>query len=146
MNTDFDLIAKKLSGEASAEEEAAFNAWLGSTQANREAFDKMEKLWKLSGKLHHDYHPDTEKAWELLVAKMGPSPVPAKVLPLRHYLKRVAAALIIIVAVGILVKLLFKDETKSIPVVQLNHLRSSDSILVFYLPDSSRISLNKKSV
>jgi transmembrane sensor len=151
MNTDFDLIAKKLSGEASAEEEAAFNAWLGADKANRDAFEKIEKLWKLSGKLYSDYDPDTENAWELLAAKIGSSPPSAKVLSPGYYLKRIAAALVVIIAVGFLVKLMFKEDNKTAPVVQVatmpvNHISSADSVLVFYLPDSSRVSLNKKSI
>jgi ferric-dicitrate binding protein FerR (iron transport regulator) len=151
MGTNFDLIAKKLSGETSVEEEAAFNAWLNSDKANQQAFDNMEKLWKLSGKIHNDYSPDTGKAWELLAAKMESSGSQTKVLPLSYYLKRAAAALVVIAGVGLLMKLMFKEEDKTVPVVQkapvpLNHIRSADSILVFYLPDSTRISLNKRSV
>lgn len=150
-NTEFDLMAKKLSGEASADEEAAFKAWLGSAKANQDAFAEIEKLWKLAGQLNTGYDPDTEKAWELLLAKMESSPAPAKVLPLSYYVKRIAAALVILVAVGFLVKLAFNTESETVPVtqvraVQLNHISSADSILVFYLPDSSRVSLNKKSV
>lgn len=151
MNTDFDLIAKKLSGEASGEEEAALNAWLGSDKANQDTFDKLEKLWKLSGNLHNDYTPDTEKAWKQFALKMESSPLPAKIVPLSHYVKRVAAVLLVLVAVGFLVKLMLKEENEKIPVIQANavpfsHIKSADSILVFYLPDSSRVSLNKESI
>lgn len=151
MDTKFDLIAKKLSGETSVDEDAALNAWLSSDKANQDTFDSIEKLWKLSGTLHNDYNPDTEKAWKLLAVKMQSLPSPAKVLSLSYYLKRVAAVLVIIVGVGFLIKLMFREDHKTAPVVEkmavpLNYTRSADSILVFYLPDSSRVSLNKRSV
>jgi hypothetical protein len=58
----YELIAKKLSGEISIEEQEFLNQWQASSAANEELFKKFETIWTESSGYAGDFNPDLSKA------------------------------------------------------------------------------------
>lgn len=58
-----DLIARKLSGEATAEEEKILDNWIRDDQSNRELFNQYSRLWERTGKAEQLQQTDIDKEW-----------------------------------------------------------------------------------
>lgn len=144
---DWELLAKRLSGELSAAEELDFNSWLKSDSNNETIFKEAGKFWNVSAELSIEYIPDSEKAWEKLKAKIEFPNSGAKVISSqrRSWLK-IAAAIVVIAAVGFALKFIFSDNRdKTNNELQFVEVSAADSVNIFFLPDNSKIYLNKKS-
>lgn len=135
----WDLIAKKLAGELTTNEEEELNSWLLS-DTNAETFKYVSKLWESTEDPSKDYEPNTEKEWQKFQSKIN-SPQKTKILSLKHYGLRIAASLLLVIGLTYLLINLFKtsDETALVEVI------TADSVSVIYLPDSSRVYLNKNT-
>jgi transmembrane sensor len=150
---DLKLIAKKLSGELSPGEEKAFERWLNADPGHQVSFKQLEKAWEVSADLYPGYSPDTENEWKKLRARMEPSNARARVVPLyrnRTWL-RMAAAVLVFALLGFAVKYLLTDKMpEDLQAVKAGGLPNiqiitSDSLETIYLPDSSKVVLNKNS-
>ena len=142
----WQLIAKKLSGELSLEEERQLEQWLESDPANEVTLQETERIWKASGSLKPEYSPDADKGWQILKAKLEKD---NKViaLPRSRDWMRIAAAVLALFVLGFVIKsLFFKDEAKTEMLsVVTTEVITTDSAQIFLLPDSSRIWLNANS-
>lgn len=139
----WELIAKKLGGELSSEEEEKFALWLKSDQANELKLKEAEHIWKLSGSIKNDFEPNTEKAWLKLQEQIIKSEKTKPVTSLRPVWFKIAAAVMAIAIIGFIVKYIIKDNVNETTVIV--EITTTDSIKVFYLSDNTRISLNKNS-
>lgn len=139
----WELIAKKLSGELSSEEEKQLSLWLNTDSANQEKLKAAEYIWKTSGSLTSDFEPNTEKAWLSLKERIENSGK-TKPFPVgRLVWLKIAAAIAVIIMMGFLVKYMVNIKDSTGPV--LAEIVTTDSVKVFYLSDKTRISLNKNS-
>jgi len=144
MKTEYwDLIAKKLSGELSSEEEKDFNQWLKSNSLNQQKFSEAEHIWKVSGSLNKDFEPNIENAWLKFKNQIENNGKIIALTTTRPIWLKVAASLAIIMMLGFLVKYIVSDKDELKPVMA--EIITTDSVKVFYLSDSTRISLNKNS-
>lgn len=141
------LIIKKLSGELSVEEDREFDSWLNSHSDNQALFKQIEKMWDISGKLYSEYSPDTANEWEKLKLKIENADLSTKVIIMsRGNWIRIAAAILAITVLGVTLKYIFPgDKTQTNNNYQLTEVITPDSVNVFYLPDSSKVILNKNS-
>lgn len=136
----WDLIAKKLAGEINADEDQDLNSWLQS-DSNAQTFQQITKFWEKSEDPSKDYSPNTETEWQKLQGKIN-QPQVTKVLLLKRYWLRIAASVLLVLGLTYTLSTLIKtsDEATLVEVV------TTDSITVVYLPDSSKVYLNKNTV
>ncbi len=132
----WDLIAKKLSGEITAEEDRELNSWLQS-DSNAQTFKQVSKLWENTEDPSRDYTPDAETEWQKLQAKINQP----KVLFLKRYWLKMAASILLLLGLTYLLSTLFKTSGGA----TLVEVVTTDSVMVVYLPDSSRVYLNKNT-
>jgi transmembrane sensor len=146
MNTE--IIANYLSGNATAEQRAAVDAWRKEGD-NEKVFSSYRKTWELAANDKESVLPDTERAWQK-VSREIEKPANTEPIKMFHWL---AAAAVLIVPV-LLYALLFNKPAAanvqqvaavSVPSVLLTEVYTTDSLVQFYLPDSSRVLLNKNS-
>lgn len=145
MNTEYwELIAKKLAGELSSEEEKEFEQWLKSDSLNQQRLKEAEYIWKTSGSLNKNFEPDTEQAWLRLKEQVDDGKI--KTLPVSKTLwLKIAAGIAAVVVLGFLIKYLMTERVADMPLPVMAEIITTDSVKVFYLSDSTRISLNKNS-
>lgn len=138
----WELIAKKLSGELSFEEEKKFTLWLYSDTTNQLILKEAEYLWKVSGSLKKDFGPNTEKAWRKIKEQIENSEKVKTLSVGGSAWFKIAAAIVAVVMIGFLVKYLVNDINTKAGIVEVI---TTDSVKVFYLSDKTKISLNKSS-
>lgn len=134
----WDLIAKKLAGEITADEEQDLKSWLQS-DSNAQTFQQISKFWGKSEDPSKDYDPDTEIQWQKLQNKINATQE-TRVLPLKRYWLRIAASVLLVLGLTYLLSTLFKTSGAT-----LVEVITTDSVTVIYLPDSSRLYLNKNT-
>ena len=66
---NWELVAKYLSGECSADELIAFEKWLNESQENKKLLDSMKKVWDSSGEEFED--SDVKSLWENVAERSG---------------------------------------------------------------------------
>ena len=93
------IIAKKLQGIATPEELAEWQLWMDADPANPVEYEKMAKLWELSGQALHAPSFNTSAAWEKVDSKImrpveAPDSTRARRIPL--YIKLVGAAAVVL--------------------------------------------------
>lgn len=97
-HTNWELIAKHLSGECNPEEEETLKSWIDSTPDNKATFEETKKIWEQSNSTQQNFNPDVDKAWAKVSSK-----VDSPHLQISHkkpkdnfiyYIKRIAAILI----------------------------------------------------
>ncbi len=150
------LISKYLSGNTSAQEEKELFDWLKEHPANEALFDQSKSIWKVSLGLKKESEDITEKAWEDFkhLAENEPENI-SKKFSLRPL--QIAAGFALLVALVFLIKYFIPvqdttEEKVQIPLLKEKEnetemvcITTGDSTAVFYLPDSSRVHLNKNS-
>lgn len=153
---NWELIGKKLSGELSAEETQRFEEWLNADVSHRAAWEDAEKIWLATGKIDEVFEPDTELALLKFKAKRESG----KIVPLKKFftpLKIAAAVALLVIPVSLII--LFTGEEKKVIVAEQKPeapvpvfvqeknitVSATDSVLSFFLPDSTHIYLNKHS-
>ncbi len=153
----WNLITKHLTGEISSEEKNELLKWTDKSPVNAGLLKKAEKLWELSGEYNVEFKPDKKKGWEELKARIMAESADVRV-PVQNRFKwiRVAAAVLLIVGTSFVLKMVFegafmpesavyqKPTVYSKPIVYIC-VETTDSTNVFYLPDSTKIWLNKNS-
>jgi len=149
---NWELIAKKLNSELTPEEEKQFDLWIKSGVQNETAFKDAEKLWQLSASLKHEYNPDVDQAWTEFQSRTT-APKIIKLNPDKAFWLKIAAVIFFALSFGFLVKQFLGEnkteegqgQTAEVKPDESMHMLMRDSAGVFYLADSSRISLNKGS-
>ena len=132
---DFEaLTAKYLSGEATAEEVSLLEDWVRANESNRQQFIAFRRAWRIS----RPQEPvNTDAAWKKLQSRL---PDTSKVVGMRppwNKLMRIAAAIVLLMAVGFALYQMFADKTTV--------LMACDSVITETLPDGSRVTLNRNS-
>lgn len=67
---DFDLAAKVLSGEASAEEQKSLDHWAALSDANKRELDSLRQVWEVSAPMEIPAL-DLDIAWQKIEAQTG---------------------------------------------------------------------------
>ncbi len=79
-----ELLARYLSGEATADERARVEAWRQAAAGNQRLFAEFEKVWRGAAEKQPQV-PNVDQSWMELSAKLGlpPEQSPAKILTLK---------------------------------------------------------------
>ena len=135
------LITKVLAGEADSEMEKALDKWLGSDPANRELFEHYKKVWEYSDKYEDDYQPDLKAGIERFERSISPRRQTARVVEMSSYRWALRIAAVFAVIAG-----LYFTFDKWYPGSQTTtYATNNNERQVIFLPDSSKVWLNKKS-
>ncbi|RYE22870.1 MAG: DUF4974 domain-containing protein [Sphingobacteriales bacterium] len=70
----YTSIARQLSGEATAADNAAIQQWLAEDEANAGAYEKLRSAWENAAKLFETTSFDTASAWNKVSARMQQAP------------------------------------------------------------------------
>ena len=148
-NIDYELIARFLADEASAEEINVVEVWLAESEANQHAFSQIKSLWLETGKIYS--HPpsavDVEAGWNKFKDRVNssnavleePEKSEHKSRSLYFYLSRVAAVIVI----GLTIFIVFHDRSKSTEAIKLV---AGENVVTDTLPDGSVTTLNAHSL
>lgn len=148
---DDELIAKVLSGEASAEEQAAVESWAGENGNNKQLVEQSRVTWAMLEAYQKSREINVDHAWAKLssnlfaneqtdgepVLRSIDSTPERKVTSFKTW--RIAAAIAVIVSLGTLLYNLFLADTNRIEIA------SGESTKEILLADGTRITLNKNS-
>ena len=157
--THWDLIAKYLRGESSPAEKEQLFDWLSQHPDNRELFNQLSSLWNTTGWEGADtaqsFQPDADLAWQKfrtrvnIVPASGPEVKASepREIPLRQesnpWLRlgtRIAASVLLVLGLVFWLKFYFSDK----PATTLSQSTKGEKRII-YLPDSSKVYLNRHS-
>jgi len=124
-----DLIGKVLSSEATAEEIREVETWRAASPENEKYFSDMQAIFSRAALI--DFNED--KAWKKVQKKLR------KQKTINWQPLRIAAGIVLIITTGI-----FAWRSYNTP-PQLMALKSDNEIIEDVLPDSSTVTLNKRS-
>jgi transmembrane sensor len=132
---------KYLLGEASGQEKQAVLDWVAADASNQQYFNQFKMIWDTSKELALQSPIDENKAWQKFQQRVHQqSPAPVK--KFRFSLLRVAAAIALLIGLGVGGYFLYDsmDPPKDL-VVYTEHQVMKDT-----LPDGSLVTLNKRSL
>ena len=142
-----DLIAKVLTDEATAEEQASLRAQLAASPDLQQYFEQMKKLWHASEAATEQLNVNTDTAWKKVQSRIHEEDEP-QVKPLiiswlnpKNLFKMAAAITLLAVATFLMNQR--KGPLSIAPVETL--VEANDTVLAKTLADNSMITLNKKS-
>ena len=138
-----DLIAKVLTDEATADEQATLRQQLAESPDLRQYFEQMQRLWQVSETATEQLDVNTDKAWTQVQSRIHK---PRKQLTIswlntKNIYRMAAAITLLAVATFFIFQ---KRDPLSIPTPQMV-LEARDTVLEKTLADNSMITLNKKS-
>ena len=144
----WELVAKHLSGNTSAEEEQVVHAWIKEHPANQGMVHRLRRLWNLSGTERPIATFSTDEEWTRFQTRIVDGE--ATLIPSRFsypVLWRTAASLLLIISLGFLIVyftggVLTPDRDTA---VQLVSIQASEQVQELDLPDGSRVWLNAGS-
>lgn len=138
-----DLIAKVLTDEATAEEQATLRQQLAESPDLQQYFDQMKRLWVASEVATEQLDVNTDAAWKQVQSRIHAPRKPLTVSWLQpKNLLRMAAAITLLAVATFFV---FQKKTPlSIPTPQ-TVVEAQETVLEKKLTDNSTITLNKKS-
>ena len=139
MEVNDELIIKYLSGEASPEEAIAIDDWR-EDPVNRVHFESLSSVWNASHPGKQLTPTTRHDSWTQVDDQISTGYHAAGSATISRYALRIAASLLIVVAVGIGLLVKFSPETTDTLVVT-----TSDSIKNFVLPDLSSITLHHET-
>ena len=99
MTVDFVALGRYLNGQASQEERAAVEAWLGADAEHRAAVAALQAVWAADAR-HHQAPYDTDAAWRRLRRGVGRTARPARSMASRWRPPAIAAGLVVLLGVG----------------------------------------------
>lgn len=142
-----ELIGKYLAGEAGSEEIALIESWANENEGNRKYLDQCVTIFQKAVEVADYQAYDTDAAWakmkQSLRATQGKSVVlqpPASSNPF-HFNWRIAAAIVMVLGVGLFVYRISQKSTVPGPVVVVSERRT----IADTLPDGSGVVLNKQT-
>ncbi|MBC7919696.1 MAG: DUF4974 domain-containing protein [Ferruginibacter sp.] len=167
----WELIAKYLKEETSAEERERLFAWVNRQPENREIFQQLSNLWRATRRADQTpaaFQPDVERAWTRFKTRVNLEAAPQnplgeraakpalappaesarpRVVPFRPgrrqlvgQITRLVATVLLVLGAVFWVRFYFSGVQ---PPVLTQATRGDKRI--FYLPDSSRVLLNRNS-
>jgi len=137
-----ELLAKMLTGEASADEKNQVQQWLGASEENRRYYDHFRLIWEESLQLAATTTVDENAAWQRFQQRTKETPAPRAAKTIHINRIRIAAAVIITIGLGWMGWFLINEGNKEVP---LALLQTTDSVKSETLPDGSFITINKNS-
>ncbi|HEY1030621.1 MAG TPA: FecR domain-containing protein [Flavipsychrobacter sp.] len=139
MNEQIDIIiAKKLSGEATAAEMRELEAWLAADARHKAEYEQIMKLWQ-SEDLFSAQNFDTAAAWQKMAGKTITTATPERQKTVKFPLwgkYLVAAAAILLAGIFII---------KPFSQTAMVEIAATNDNIDLVLPDSSHITLRKGS-
>lgn len=133
----YNIISDYLCGKISPEDRKTFDLWISSSVENQEMYEEIEKVWKLTGKLSADLHPNIDLEWEhFKILRNKPSK--SKSIILNPIFLRVAAVLIPVIVASLL--FIYKTNNENYLTVT-----SGNEEVLKTLSDGSEVLLNKNS-
>ncbi|MDR1682259.1 MAG: FecR family protein, partial [Candidatus Symbiothrix sp.] len=136
----WDLIVAKLSGSLSDEEEARFQQWL-AIDDNHPLFQQLEAVWQNIQNKTAGYEPDIEYYWRELSARIEKS---KKKTPFfRSWYQKVAAAAVLLLALGAGMYYWMPDKTNHKPITQTYFAITGKSKVI--LPDGTQVWLHSNT-
>jgi ferric-dicitrate binding protein FerR (iron transport regulator) len=160
-NSIHEIVIKVISGNASENEKKKVESWRKEGR-NEEIFREIENIWHLSSVGKETFSPDTNKAWQLVSQQINEkkeAPEKDRSKPVKKVWYYVAAAaaivpLILFIALynnhpteasTVAVNTVKVEGPVEVAPVYINEVVSGDSVIDFFLPDSSHVWLNKNS-
>jgi transmembrane sensor len=148
---EWTLLARYFSGELSPPEEQQVLEWVNRHPDHRLAFEQAKRLWQAADELPPP-DPQTKSQWESLQKRLeaeseASTPVRRLVVPFRFYPWAAAAVFLILVGISWMIwpRPTTPPLAQAIPQPTMRSVAASDSVSVYYLPDSSRVWLNQHS-
>lgn len=142
-----DLLVKHLTGEATEQEAAEVERWLQQSEDNSRYYEGFIQIWEQSlQQLANNTVVDENAAWQTFKQRANSRAqtiAPVRKLPVSKSILRIAAAVILIVASGIIgytITGIFTATT----VTQLA-VQTTDNVLADTLADGSVVTINKRS-
>ena len=142
----WDIIAKDLSGGATAEEKQEIQAWLAQSPERKAELEAMQQAFDATAEVNPTFQPNADAAWEKMQTRLQGHD--EKVIPIRsetagysdrnRWILRIAASLIILLGSVFAIKLATQETYK-------NQLSATDTMREVTLPDGSKVWLNKQS-
>ncbi|MBL7861259.1 MAG: FecR domain-containing protein [Cyclobacteriaceae bacterium] len=138
-----ELIARSLAGESTAEEEERLSTWIAQSDDNRQRFQKIKRVLTLSDAYYktkqQEPNLDINQEWNHFLTLID-SGKERKLRPAAKSYSlwmRVAAAVLLVVAVGSIFNLFVSDKTTVI--------ETADATQLITLPDGSQVTINENS-
>lgn len=141
-----NLILKHLTDELNTVEEKELFDWLKLDKKNQEIYTEIEGILKASDASFESYSPDSSSGWETVKRRIEASKEPKVKSIFREHWWKIAASVLLIIGLA-----WFKrgeqvlQESTIAEVIQNQEVAAGDTMLQLYLPDSSRIWLNRNS-
>lgn len=135
------LIARYLSGEATAKEVSELSEWLRTDAENLRLFRKIRKSWSLQEAMVVENATDLDSEWNALAERVGISetPVSRKLeLQSRRRFLSVAAVLLLLIVPSLLYFLFFMSAGEDL-------LFADNQVVESTLPDGTQVALNAGS-
>lgn len=139
MNEQIDLIiAKKLAGEASADDERVLESWLAADNRHQAVYDGIATAWQKSDELFGNVRFATDAAWKNISSKtVDKIPAKSRTIAMPQWVKY-ATGIAAILLIGLII---MRPGTDSDMVTLLADASNSEVIL----PDESKVTLRKGS-
>ncbi len=133
------LVAKMLAGEASSTEIAEVEAWAALSPSNRAFVADALKILAHTAAMSSDFQPDVDAAWQKVNAKITNE---ARVieLPKRNQVWSIAAAILLLTALTVIIKMAWSDSPATIETVVASTTEQTKT-----LTDGSVVRLSKQS-
>lgn len=108
-----NLIAKKLSGNASGRDIHELSEWREMNEANEAYYQEAKKMWLVAGSLDAEVEDETEMAWQefKMMAPEESQIKPAKTTSPVFYLRAAAVLIFVITSLYLMRLVLFPDNT-----------------------------------
>jgi ferric-dicitrate binding protein FerR (iron transport regulator) len=138
---NYELIAKFFEGDVTEDEKREIILWCNASSENKRVFSELKEIWQISGKIHSDFIPNTSAAWEKVTEKIDEyeNEDYKKGRNFTWYFARVAAVFVI----GFVLYFLFELNNSSH--LAFERISSTDLKKEIYLPDSSKVWINKNT-
>jgi transmembrane sensor len=138
-----ELIGKYLSHEASADESARVETWLGESEANRRYFNQFKMIFDRAVMIKDLPNFDTDAAWSKVRSKLRKKPE-AKTVSLQpsgiNLVWRIAASVVLVLGVGFFAYRMLQPSAPDAMEVITEQKSEADT-----LPDGSGVFLNKET-
>lgn len=134
-----NLIARKLSGNISPEEQQLLRGWIEESPKNKAWNEDMEQIWTLSGRVSTP-PSDVSDAWKRLETELE-TPGPRRLKLSYKQLLRLAASFLLILSLIGVIRNLMVPKTPEILVFETTPSEKQQHLL----PDGSQIELNESS-
>lgn len=138
-------MAGYLAGEMNEKQAVTFRSKIDKDQQLKNEYELMKKSWEKFNSNPAEKYMDTGKAWEVLNRRMENDGLMQEHTPVVrmdrvHYALRIAAVVVLIMAVGIPALYYSVNNSRESGLLEYN---SPEGILTVDLPDGSRVFLNE---